>query len=159
VQQPAGQPGFVSSQGSVATQFGMAEEYGTTGLLAHNTLAGAEFSKLELGQFATLVFNEGQDEYYRIVSIQQYVALDPNNPYSDFLNENGDRLSATELFKQIYQGENGRLVLQTCVASEQNPSWGRLFIIAEPVTQQVRSALSQAAGLVQLTSLGLTSAQ
>ena len=156
VQQPAGQPAYVSSQPDVLTQFRMAEEYGTTGLLAHNTLAGAEFSKLELGQFAVLIFSNGHTEYYRITGVERYTALDPGSPYSDFLAANGDRISAAGLFKRVYQAQDHRLVFQTCIASEGNPSWGRLFIIAEPVTDQVRSALSQSASLIQLTNLGLS---
>lgn len=38
-QQPAGQPGYVSTDPDVATQFSMAAQYGTVGLLAHNNLA------------------------------------------------------------------------------------------------------------------------
>jgi hypothetical protein len=134
VQQPAGQPAFVSAQADVLTQFRLAADYGATGLLAHNTLAGAEFSKLELGQIAALVFTTGQTQYYRIIRVEKYAALDPGSPYSDFRAADGSRLSAAALFKQIYQGKDSSLVLQTCIAAEGNPSWGRLFIIAEPVT-------------------------
>jgi hypothetical protein len=156
VQQPAGQPAFVSAEPGKLTQFEMANQYGSTGLLAHNNLAGAEFSNLQLGQFAALVFADGRVEYYRIMSVEQYQALDPNNPYSDFRGVDGVRLSASDLFTHVYGSQAGRLILQTCVAANGNPSWGRLFVIAEPVTEQVREALSQAAGVVQMSSLGLS---
>jgi hypothetical protein len=156
VQQPVGQPAFVSSKPGVLTQFTMAEEYGTTGLLAHNTLAGAEFSRLELGKYIALVYSDGRITYYRVQNIERYQALDPLNPYSDFRSTDGTRLDVADLFNKIYAAKPGQLVLQTCIASGGNPSWGRLFVIATPVTEQVRSALSQAAGLVNLTSLGLS---
>lgn len=155
VQQPAGQPGFVSSQAGVTTQFGMAEKYGTTGLLAHNTLAGAEFSKLETGQFAALVYNNGETRYYRIIAIDRYIAIEPGSAYSDFLDSDSNRITAAELFKRVYQNGDDRLVLQTCIANDGIASWGRLFITAEPVTEQVVAALTQAAGAVQMTSLSM----
>jgi hypothetical protein len=35
------------------------------------------------------------------------------------------------MFNRAYVGEN-RVVFQTCLAAEGNPSWGRLFVIAVP---------------------------
>ena len=41
VQQPTGNPGYVSTAESVATQFSMEAEVGIIGLLARNTHAGS----------------------------------------------------------------------------------------------------------------------
>ena len=40
VQQPSGQPGYVSTAAETITQFAAASKYGTTGLLAHNYSGG-----------------------------------------------------------------------------------------------------------------------
>jgi hypothetical protein len=136
IHQPRGNPGFVSSQPGVVTQFSMAEDYNTTGLLAHNTLAGAEFEHVTVGQILTLVYANGERKIYQVSSIERYQALNPHNTRSDFLSiaEGNMRLTATELFNRIYAPGN-RLVLQTCIANQGNFSWGRMFIIAQPVTQ------------------------
>jgi phage tail protein X len=42
-------------------------------------------------------------------------------------------LTATDLFNHVY-ATGDRLVLQTCIANHGQASWGRLFIIAQPVT-------------------------
>jgi len=136
VHQPSGNPGFVSSQPGVATEFAMAQTYHTTGLLAHNTLAGAEFEHLTIGQTLVLVYASGERKTYQVANIERYQALNPHNVRSDFvdLSNTSRRLSATELFNRVYAAGN-RLVLQTCIANQGELSWGRLFIIAVPVTR------------------------
>lgn len=49
-QQPASNPAYVSPLAGHATQFSLANQFGTTGLLAHNYLSGALFFKLTAGQ-------------------------------------------------------------------------------------------------------------
>lgn len=134
VQQPDGNPGFVSSDPDIVTQFSMANQFGTTGILAHNTLAGAKFSQLEVGQFLTLVYGDGRLEYYKVTTIETYQALSPTSPTSNFINlQKPDLfLSSTQLFNHVYAaGKN--LVLQTCIAANGIDSWGRLFVIATPI--------------------------
>jgi hypothetical protein len=143
VEQPSGQPGFVSSQSGVATHFGLAQQYGSIGLLAHNTLAGAAFSALEAGQTAALIISGNQIQHFKILAIETYQAIEPNNPYSDFLSLEGMRLSAAGLFEHIYAASQGRLVFQTCIAAGGNPSWGRLFVIAEPVPSGLMNTARQ----------------
>lgn len=143
VQQPAGQPAFVSSQPDVLTQFSLASQYGSVGLIAHNTLAGAAFESLQPGQVAVLVLANGRMQPYRITAVERYQALQPSSPYSDFLSADGARLSAEDLFLREYAGSQGRLVLQTCIASQDNPSWGRLFILAEPIPPGLNLAARQ----------------
>lgn len=134
VQQPANNPAYVSPADGELTHFGLAAGYGSTGLLAHNTAAGALFDDLSLDQTLYLVNGNHQIQAYRITAIHRLQALQPSSPYSDFidLDRPGVRLTATDLFYQIYAVED-RLVLQTCIAADGNPNWGRLFLIAEPV--------------------------
>jgi hypothetical protein len=156
VQQPSGKPAFVSTLPNAVTQFDMASQYGTLGLLAHNTLAGAKFSGLEQGQFLTIVHGNGQIDYYRISAIERYQALSPNSPTSDFVDAagNGARMDVTTLFNHVY-GPGNRLVLQTCIAANGELSWGRMFIIAEPVTAEVSEVLEQTSFIFNSTSLGM----
>ncbi len=136
VQQPAGSPGYVSSQNDVFTQFGMASQFGSTGLLAHNYLAGQYLPMLTSGTEIVLVYGDGRLEYYRVTSVLQYQALDPLNPYSNFRDLSSDTiLAAADLFNLVYRSD-GRLVLQTCIEQNGNSSWGRLFIVAEPEVWQ-----------------------
>jgi hypothetical protein len=133
VQQPAGQPGFVSSEESVATQFGMAKDAGNIGLLAHNTHAGKFFSEIKQGDQVILVYGDGHTENFTVNSIKQYQALDPLNPYSKFKDLETQTTSTAEgVFNRMYRGKH-HLTLQTCIDNNGNPSWGRLFIIANPV--------------------------
>ncbi len=131
--QPVNNVGFVSSEPDVVTEFTLASQYNTTGLLAHNTLAGAVFNQVQVGQTITLLYADGSAKLYEVMEIEQYQALTPESPRSDFvpLDNPTMRMSATELFNRIY-APGQRLVLQTCIEAGGNPSWGRLFIIARP---------------------------
>jgi hypothetical protein len=135
LQQPNNNPGFVSSDPDSVTQFRLASQYGSLAFLAHNNLAGQRFFDLKRGQILSLVFGNGKVRYYRIVAIHQYQALSPNSPYSSFVNlDDPERkiISVNDLFFSIY-AQPGRLILQTCIEADGQPSWGRLFIIAAPV--------------------------
>jgi hypothetical protein len=131
--QPAGNPGYVSSEPGVVTEFALANAYNTIGLLAHNTLAGAEFTRLQPGQTITLIYEDNTSKAYQVVEVEHYQALSPNSPYSDFqsLDTTHRRLSASDLFYHVY-APGQRLILQTCIAANGNPAWGRLFVIAIP---------------------------
>jgi hypothetical protein len=101
--------------------------------MAHNTLAGAEFSRLGIGdQIRLQVKNQGPQSYW-VTEIRRFQALAPLSPYSDFVDlQNGSRYSASGLFREIYGSDND-LVFQTCLEKDGNPSWGRLFVIASQV--------------------------
>lgn len=140
VQQPAGYPGYVSTEASVATQFSIAAEVGNVGLLAHNTHAGSLFSNVKQGDLIVLVYGDGHVESFMAETIQRYQALDPLNPYSSFKNmETQTSFTAEELFNNVYRGDY-HLTLQTCIANNGNSSWGRLFIVAIPVENVVNDA-------------------
>jgi hypothetical protein len=143
VQQPAGSAGYVSTADNVVTQFGMASQFGTTGLLAHNFLAGQFFSEIKQGDEIVLVYGDGRTERFIVTGTLQYQALDPFNPYSDFKDlSTQSTVSAGDLFNKVYRGEN-RVVLQTCIDANGNSSWGRLFVIAEPATTATNVDASQ----------------
>jgi hypothetical protein len=132
VQQPADHPYYVSSRKGEATQFGMVSQYGNIGLLAHNTLSGRYFSKLDIGQEVRLVYGDGRVEYFVIKHILRFRALQPESVTSSFQNlDRNETLSSGEMFNRAYAGER-RLVFQTCIAANGNVSWGRLFVIAVP---------------------------
>jgi hypothetical protein len=135
VQQPQGQPAFVSSEHGVLTQFGLPSQYGTTGLLAHNFLSGKLFSEIQVGDIVSVVFGDGSTAHFQVDEIETYQALSPNSPYSQFIDLNspdGQVLTSANLFNRVYT-EADRVVFQTCIASNGEPSWGRLFVTATRV--------------------------
>ncbi len=142
VQQPSSNPGFVSTDLDVVTEFSIAKQYGTTGLLAHNTAAGEYFDDISAGEKIILVYGNGDLKYFMVDQIRQFQALSPNSPYSSFtdLAAPGKTLSVENLFYQIYRSK-GNLVFQTCIARDGEPSWGRLFVIAHaiPAPSQLRN--------------------
>ncbi len=136
VQQPYGNPGFVSSTDSVVTQFSVASEVGNLGLLAHNHLAGATFSQLKQDDTIILIYGDGHTQGFVVEGFQQYKATDPLSPYSYFKDLSSETtLSALDLFNKVYRGDY-HLTLQTCIENEGNLSWGRLFIIATPISSK-----------------------
>ncbi len=133
VQQPSGQPGYVSSVDGVVTQFSMAKPYNVIGLLAHNFSSGTEFFNLKLGDKISLIYGDGNIKELQITKVDKYQALSPTSPYSDFKNlATGERLSAEQIFYKYYTG-NPHLTLQTCIAQGDQSSWGRLFIVAQVI--------------------------
>lgn len=137
IQQPKGSPGFVSTTDSTVTQFSMASEVGNLGLLAHNYLAGINFSLLEKGDKIFLIYGDGHTQSFVVEEILQYQATSPLSPYSNFQNLSSDEfLTAEGLFNKVYRGDF-HLTLQTCIEKDGDLSWGRLFIIAKP--SQIKS--------------------
>ena len=136
VQQPAGNPGFVSPRQNILTQFSLASQFGSTGLLAHNGLAGASFSQLEADQKIYLIYGDGQISTFVVTKILRYQALEPNSTSSKFIDlDTHDALKASEVFSNVYSRQ-GQVVFQTCISVGDEPSWGRLFVIAEPYSQK-----------------------
>lgn len=133
MQQPAGKPGFVSPVEGIATQFGMASKNNVTGMLAHNFSSGRLFFDLAIGDRVDVVYGDGNIREYRVDTIKRYQALSPKSASSEFVDlENGEKLSAINLFNRMYGGKH-HLTLQTCIQQGDEDSWGRLFIIAEPI--------------------------
>lgn len=136
VQQPMGNDEFVSPRQGILTQFGLASKLGTTGLLAHNYLAGDRFFLLGKGQKFYLVYGDGRTLAFVVTEVLQYQALEPTSSSSDFIDlDNGNLLPALKLFAKIYD-RPGQVVFQTCISVEENRAWGRLFVTAEPYSQK-----------------------
>ena len=132
VQQPSGNPAYVSNSDGKVTQFSMASQFGNIGLLAHNHLAGAFFTQLAVGQEIRLVYGDGRVETFVIKEVLKYQALQPTSVYSSFKNLDKDEtLTVEQMFNRVYRGER-HLTLQTCIAADGKLSWGRLFVIAVP---------------------------
>jgi hypothetical protein len=136
IQQPDGNDEFVSSRQNILTQFELASQFGATGLLAHNDLAGERFFLLNKGRIFYLVYGDGQIAAFIVTEILRYQALEPNNTSSKFMNlENYDLLTAPELFSKVYT-RSRQVIFQTCIAEGENLSWGRLFVNAEPYSHK-----------------------
>lgn len=134
-QQPSSDVNYVSSENYTVTQFGMPRTYGVTALLAHNYLSGDAFFNLLPGRAVYLIYGDSRTEAYRVVGTQSYQALSPLSPYSNFINvadASETIISSAELFNHVYTNE-GKLVFQTCIEAYGDPSWGRLFVMAERI--------------------------
>ena len=131
VQQPDSNPAYVSSEPETATYFTMVQQYtGNTGLLAHNYLAGLYYFDLLPGQVIVLIYGDGHTEEFVVSDREEYQALSPNSPTSNFVDlESGATLNTTDMFYRVYGGAD-RTTLQTCIAQGSVDSWGRLFVIA-----------------------------
>ena len=82
-----------------------------------------------------MVYGDGHVEYFVITEVLHYQALQPTSPYSSFRNLDKDEtLSAENMFKRVYFGDR-HLTFQTCIAQDGEASWGRLFVIATPVSE------------------------
>lgn len=132
VQQPSGKADFVSPWQNVATQFSLASKVGSTGLLAHNYLAGHSFALLEKRQEFYLIYGDGRVAAYVVTEILEYQALEPASTSSAFVDlKDGSTLTHKELFTKVYD-RPGQVILQTCITMDDDASGGRLFIIAKP---------------------------
>jgi hypothetical protein len=136
VQQPEGNVNYVSTDDQTVTEYSRSSLFGVIGLLAHNTLSsGQAFFNLKPGQEVILVYGDGKQAHYRIDRIENYQALGPTDPFSDFVDLNGPGgqvVRNEDLFQKIYE-VSGQLVFQTCFEANGDPSWGRMFVIANPL--------------------------
>jgi hypothetical protein len=135
VQQPENNPVYVSSDQGTATQFRLANRYGTLGLLAHNDQSGAQFFDLANGNEVDVVHGDGSIRRYVVSGIRHFRPIIADNPYSDFydLDAPGDALSSSKVFQEIF-ANGDQVVFQTCITANGNPIWGRLFVIATPMS-------------------------
>jgi hypothetical protein len=135
IQQPTDEPYYVSSHDGEVTQFSTVSRYGNIGLLAHNNLSGKSFSKLSVGQEVELVYGDGRIEKFVITEVLHFQALQPESQQSSFLNlDSSETLSANQMFDRVYSGSH-HLTFQTCIMTNGNMSWGRLFVLATPTAQ------------------------
>jgi hypothetical protein len=133
VQQPNGREDFVSPWQNVITQFGLASRLGSIGLLAHNYLAGEAFDLIQEGQEIHLIDGKGVVSTFTVTEILRYQALESDSTATRFLNPgSGKTITSADLFRRVYS-QPGKVVFQTCIQTNGNASWGRLFVIATPV--------------------------
>jgi hypothetical protein len=133
MQQPSNNAGYVSTIDNTVTQFAMASQFGTVGLLAHNYLSGQYFSQLIPGMIITSIYGDGRTEYFQVTQILRYRATSPYSVYSDFVDlDTQEYLTGNALFAKVYTGSR-HVTFQTCITQDGNSSWGRLFIIGQPV--------------------------
>jgi len=134
IQQPSDQPAYVSPNDNLVTQFQSASAFGSLGFIAHNNLAGIQFPEIKNGDLISVVYGDGHYTQYQVTQIRRLQALQPNNPYSSFIDLSSNQmLTVEEVFYQTY-GVSSQLILQTCIASQGLDTWGRLFVIAVPYT-------------------------
>jgi hypothetical protein len=137
IQQPAGKPTFVSGVDQELTQFSLATSYGSLGFLAHNTLAGVEFFRITIDNLIYVIYGDGYHATYRVFGIRRFQAVTPSSPYSFFIDLlDGSTLTALDLFEETYKVP-GNLILQTCIAQNEEDNWGRLFIIAKQYEESI----------------------
>jgi len=134
VYQPSSNPGYVSTDDEVATYFLYPwQKAGNHGLLAHNYLAGRYFFNLKVGDVISLVWGDGNYEDFEITQIKDFQALQPDNPYSNFVDLNtGEQLTVNSVFLEVYMGDY-HTTLQTCIAQGSETEWGRQFVLAPPL--------------------------
>ena len=131
-QQPLGDPGSVLQLDGVATQFRAAADNHNIGLLAHNNLAGATFSSLQIGQEVRIVYGDGRVNYFIVNLMDSFQALQPDSQYGDFVDLNSNvTYTAQDIFSMFYSGST-HVTFQTCILKDGDASWGRLFVTAVP---------------------------
>jgi hypothetical protein len=131
-QQPVGEPGIVLKKDGVATQFRAAANNNNIGLLAHNNLAGATFSGLQVGQEVRIVYGDGRVDYYIVNRLASFQALQPDSQNGDFVDLSSKiKYTAQDIFSMFYAGSL-HVTFQTCILKDGNGSWGRLFVTAVP---------------------------
>jgi hypothetical protein len=137
VQQPPDQPLFVSEDPGLVTQIAGYSAYGVIGLGAHAGLAGRSFYDLAIGQEVWVVYGDGQVASYTITRIEAYQVLLKEQGTAVYVDlETGVPYTWEEIFRMYYAGGNEQLVLQTCLARPNSPSWGRTFFTGQPVDVQ-----------------------
>lgn len=134
-QQPGGASDYISDENGTVTQYAGPASSGVIGLLAHNTLSGIFFFKLRQGQELALIYGDGRIARYQISVVQNYQALSPYDTRSNFVDLSDPSqqiISHSELYQRVYTTA-GQLVLQTCIEANGEPTWGRMFIQADPL--------------------------
>jgi hypothetical protein len=128
----------------------MPAKFGNVGLLAHNDLCGRYFFQLAAGQEVRLVYGDGDVEYFVITQMLQYQAFQPDSPYSDFRDLSSDEIvTAEQMFRKVYTGER-HVTFQTCISANEISTWGRFFVIAEPMPLHI--SLSNSPAISRLNS-------
>ena len=130
LQQPADMPTMIWLTRNTVTQYRYAAEHGCIGLLAHSWMAGKLFPLLTIGQSVEIASDDGAVREFTACQIRRFKALDPYNPYSQFIDlDSGGEMSSTDVFMAVYSGD--QVTFETCLTLDNNPVSGRLFVIAK----------------------------
>lgn len=132
VQQPASNGLYVSEDPGAVTQFRLAQQRGSTGLLAHNYLAGQLFFELEDGDEVYVINGDGSYRKFVVYDIADFQALTVYD-YRDL--ETQAVLDQYQVVDRIYAADGDRLVFQTCIEKNGALAWGRRFILARLVDE------------------------
>jgi hypothetical protein len=135
VTQPNGDETYVSVEDGTLTQYATPSRFGSIGLLAHNYLTGKAFFQLKPGQQIGLIYGDGHIDFYKVSGIQAFQALSPHDVRSDFVDlsdPQGSVLTYHQVFERVYTTA-GQLVFQTCIEANGEISWGRIFVMADPI--------------------------
>ncbi len=137
IQQPEGNPFYVSNKPDVITQFSSPALDGVVGLLAHDFRAGAEFYGLKIGQMLKIFYEQGTVRDYQVVSIHRFQKLDSSSVYSDLVDlETNEQVTTSQVYDRFYRGSH-HVTFQTCLAGNGRLDWGLYFVIAEPILSPV----------------------
>jgi hypothetical protein len=133
IQQPDNLDGTVSPVEGVLTQFNRPSKGGVIGLLAHNFAAGKWFNKFEVGDLLYTVLGNGETTAYRLTEKVEYRAIDGKNVQTDFVDlTSGSTRNVDQVYQRVYTGKP-HLTLQTCLQQGDDLTWGRLFLLADPI--------------------------
>lgn len=141
VQQPEGNPVFVSNKPDVITQFNTPVRDGVTGLLAHDFRSGKEFYGLKIGQLVTIYYAEDVVRDYQVVSISRFQKLDSSSVYSNLVDlQTHEELTSSQVYDRFYRGPH-HVTFQTCLEAEGRLDWGLYFVIAEPIIGPIHNGI------------------
>jgi hypothetical protein len=118
-------------QGNIPDVAGQVSRFDVPALtfLAHIELDGQYFDDIK--QDEIIYYFDKEWAAYQVKEIIVAEASDPYSKYTYLLIHDLWR-PPIETYMLIY-GQAGKLILQTCVERHGNYSWGRLFVIAEPI--------------------------
>lgn len=134
IQQPSSLDGTVSPVEGVLTQFKRPASGGVVGLLAHNFASGKWFEKFEVGDVFFVISGDGGIKKYRLSEKVRYRAVNGKNTLTDFIDlSSGDLRNVDQVYERVYSGKP-HLTLQTCIQQDDDLTWGRLFLLADPVS-------------------------
>ena len=140
VPQPEGKPEYISGKANTVTLFRRVEGTGNHGVLAHNTIAGKDFYKLDLNDLAVAVRGDKKPFFYRMFDIRQFETISQKKgKYFDLRSKK--ELSASDIVDDIYLGKSYaseyRLTLQTCLEKNSNKNWGLSFFIGRHISPEL----------------------
>jgi hypothetical protein len=119
---------YHDESGCLVRQYGRAAANGNIGLLANSQTAGLSFHCLAQGDQVTVTFRNGSSRVFIVSHILQFRATDPSDFSKPFIDEQGNTITANDLFNKAYN-PNG-LTFQKCLFGNGSWTWGILIVQA-----------------------------